>query len=415
LVVDCPTPMRVYLESYGCTMNKGEGNALLRMLAGSHDIVDSPEDADIIFINTCTVIEATENKMKKRIREMAGLGRTVFVLGCMAVVQARELEDEFPGIKVVPFHEYELIPGMLEGGEGTRPLSSFFQGIVPISQGCLGDCAYCITRLARGVLVSYPIENILESVKEQVNAGQKEIKITSQDTGVYGMDTGSSLPGLLYKVLELEGDFKIRVGMMNPGPANRILGQLMDVMENERVFKFLHIPVQSGSDRILEAMGRRYSAQEFRDLVEAIRIRIPGMTIATDVITGFPGETDEDFEQTLELMKDTGPDIVNVTRFSPRPGTRAAGMKEQVVSRISKDRSRLATELRFEISRELNENYVDKEVEIMITEPGKPGTMMGRTCNYKPVVVKGNWEHGKNLRAEITDATPTYLIGVPIG
>jgi MiaB-like tRNA modifying enzyme len=282
--------------------------------------------------------------------------------------------------------------------------------ILPIAQGCLGACSYCITRFARGKLLSYPVDELLAEFEKRLKRGAKEILVTAQDTACYGRDIGSSLPELLSEMLELPGNFRIRVGMMNPDWLAPIADGLMDVFEDPRVYRFLHVPVQSGSDVVLSAMRRGYTAEEYLSLVGNIRSRYPEISISTDMIAGFPGETEEDHRKSVDLLRVLRADTVNITRFSPRPGTRAAEM-DQVNGRLIKARSTELTDVKNEVELANNEELIGRTFRVLVTEEGKEGSVIARTDNYRPVGMAEDIRLGTFCEAEITGCSPTYLIG----
>jgi len=220
-------------------------------------------------------------------------------------------------------------------------------GIVPISSGCLSNCSYCGVKFARGRLKSYPAEKIVEDVENLVKSGCREIWLTSQDNGCYGMDSGeTNLAKLVGNVCEVDGEFVVRVGMMNPTYVKngQMLGELIDAMKNDKVQKFVHIPVQSGSDDVLNAMRRGYVVADFEKIVAEFRAEIPDIIVSTDVIVGFPTESEEDFAATVELVKRTRPEKVNISKFGARPGTDAAKMKQLDV-KVVNERSRILHEV----------------------------------------------------------------------
>lgn len=415
--------MKFYFESYGCTMNQGEGRIMEDLLREKgHKITNKIEDSDALVLVTCTVIETTELKMKKRLLEFSSSRKPVIVSGCMASVQKEEILKINPEAKVLAPQNMEDITEVVKSLELGEELKGTLGGvkietrngidaIVPISSGCLGSCTYCITRIARGALKSCPPDILIRSMKMAIENGQKEIRLTSQDTAAYGIDIDTDLPHLLSMVGELEGEFRVRVGMMNPDTASPIMDRLVSEYKDKRIYRFLHLPVQSGSEMMLEAMGRKYSIEEFFVIINQFRDNIPDITISTDVIVGFPGEEEEDHKKTVELIKKLRPNILNVTRFSRRPGTEAAKFDKQVVGRIAKERSRELVKVHEEISGELNKEFVGRKELVLITEFGKPGTMMGRTNCYKPVVIGDEVPLGRFIDVEITEARSTYLIG----
>ncbi|MBR3476924.1 MAG: tRNA (N(6)-L-threonylcarbamoyladenosine(37)-C(2))-methylthiotransferase [Candidatus Methanomethylophilaceae archaeon] len=405
--------MRYYVESYGCTMNFGEGRKLSEDMASlGYSESETPEDADIVILNTCTVVETTEKRMLSRISELKRAGKEVIVTGCMAKAQPQRIEIRLPDSLVIPPRQYHRFAQAVADKYGSAgpPIHKGYgpSTILPIAQGCLGNCSYCITRMARGKLSSYPEDEILEEFRRMVASGTKEVLLTAQDTACYGFDSGTDLAELLGKMLETEGDYKIRIGMMNPNHLMKISDSLVETMNDDRVYKFLHIPVQSGSDSILRSMRRGYTAEEFMSLVESIRSICPGISIATDVITGYPGETDADHEMTKDLIRRLKADTLNITRFSPRPGTDASKMP-QIHGRISKERSTELTELKNEVEYEVNSKMVGKTYRAMATEK-KDGTIM-RTSNYRPVVIPDDIPLGTTREVTVVDCRSTYLIG----
>lgn len=408
--------MRYFVESYGCTMNFGEGEQLSRKMESlGHTRVDSPEEADIVILNTCTVVDTTEKKMIHRMGELKREGKEVIVTGCMAKVQPKRISIRLPESMIIPPDQYDLFTGKVESAFGCAPCGEEPEigtsAIIPIAQGCLGNCSYCITRFARGVLRSYPEDDLLNEFKSMLDAGAKEILVTAQDTACYGRDTDTDLPTLLRKFLEFEGEYRIRIGMMNPNNLDPILDDLMDVMEDERVYRFLHIPVQSGSNSVLEGMRRHYTVDRFMGIVNRLRERYPDISIATDMICGFPGETERDHEKSIKLIKELHADTVNITRFSVRPGTDAATMKDQIQGNVSKERSTELTETKMSVEGQINSTLIGQRYRVLVTEEGKPGTMIARNRNYRPVGIETDLPIGTFLDVEITGSAPTHLVG----
>jgi MiaB/RimO family radical SAM methylthiotransferase len=235
-----------------------------------------------------------------------------------------------------------ILPSELihEAYRNIRNVGSGGVAIVQVARGCVGTCTYCITRMARGPLKSFPEDQIRDEMCAHALAGTPEIQITAQDISCWGKDIGKSLPSLLQKFDDIPGRFMIRVGMMNPGTVKGILDDLVDAYAGNRIFKFLHLPVQSGSDSVLKRMGREYTVSDFEEIVARFKQRYPEITLATDMIVGFPGETDEDFSQSLDLIDRIRPQKVNITRYSARPFTPISSEKD-FPDWIKKERSRI--------------------------------------------------------------------------
>lgn len=411
--------MKYFVESYGCTMNYGEGEQHSRKMESlGHTRVDSAEDADIVILNTCTVVDTTEKRMVKRMNDLRASGKDVIVTGCMAKVQGSRIMLRLPSSLVIPPEDYDLFTGMVESrfgcGSDSVAKPNDRTAIIPIAQGCLGNCTYCITKLARGRLISRPKDEIVSEFKDLIESGVKEILITAQDTACYGLDIETNLGELIKSLLEFDGDYRIRIGMMNPNYLDRILDDMIEILKDRRVYRFLHIPVQSGSNSVLKDMNRRYTVNKFMGIINRIRDEVPDVSIATDIICGFPGETDYDHQRSMILMRRLKADTVNITRFSARPGTPAAEMKE-VQGNVIKDRSQGLTEVKNMVEYDVNSTLIGKTFKVLVTEKGRPGTMITRTDNYRPVAVEGDHEIGTFMDVEITGCASTYLVGKPVG
>ena len=253
--------MRHYVESYGCTMNFGEGRKLSADMASmGYSEAPSAEEADIVILNTCTVVDTTEKRMLARISELKKLGKEIVVTGCMAKAQPRRVEIRLPESIIVPPEDYHVFAREIAERYGIAgpplPIKQETDAILPIAQGCLGNCSYCITKFARGNLKSYPADEMTSTFKSFVKSGAKEILVTAQDTACYGWDVGTNLQTLIRSMLEVDGEYRVRIGMMNPNNLMRIWEGLIETFDDRRMYRFLHIPVQSGSDRILKAMRR---------------------------------------------------------------------------------------------------------------------------------------------------------------
>ncbi|KAA0001743.1 MAG: tRNA (N(6)-L-threonylcarbamoyladenosine(37)-C(2))-methylthiotransferase, partial [Thermoplasmata archaeon] len=406
------------METYGCAANQGDSSIMKGILwERGHKICRDMKDADCILINTCIVINTTEQRMLHRLNTFKKEEKPVIVAGCMASVLPYIVKKILPNAKLLPPHHVHHVADIVEGkNDGfylkekvSLPREIEIKVNFPISDGCLFNCSYCITKKARGNLISYSPKGIVEDIGFAVQHGCKEVRLTSQDTASYGKDNNTSLPSLISRVCSIKGKFRIRVGMMHPLSALPIFNELMDSYAHEKVYKFLHLPLQSGSNDILKKMRRGYSVEDFLELVKKFRERYPDGTLATDVIVAFPSETEEDFQKTYDIIKKIQPDIVNVTRFSPRPYTDAKKMKERVNTFTAKERSRKMTELAKKISLQKNRACIGKNYVALILE--KQGEwMIGKTENYKSIFLKEG-KIGEFVEVEINDATATHLFG----
>ena len=425
--------MRVFVKSFGCSANLADGEALAGCLAEAEcELVDSIAAADVIVYNTCAVKGPTENRVIEALKRVPA-DKKLIVAGCLPLINSKRLRREvrFNGI-VGPASGDKIVDVVrrvlngervvaLQGAVKAKPNLNIPRlrlnpviGIVPISYGCLGSCSYCCVVFARGRLRSYGIREIVDKVKDDLSAGVREFWFTSQDTGCYGRDVDTNLAELLKAVCSVEGDFRIRVGMMTPNTAKNILEDLIQAFRSKRVFKFVHLPVQSGDDHVLERMRRFYSVDDFKQVVGAFRRSFPEVTVATDVICGFPGETEGAFENTSHLIEEVKPDVVNVSKFFPRPRTAAAGMREEFLPPHEvKRRSGVTAELARKVASERNKRWVGWTGEVLVDEVGKvSGSWVGRNFAYKPVVVKTDGSEsllGRIVKTRVVKAFPTYL------
>ena len=238
-----------------------------------------------------------------------------------------------------------------------------------------------------------------------------EIQLTAQDTSSYGLDSGNNLGALLTEVSKINGQFRVRVGMMNPYTCLKNLISIVNGFKSSKIYKFLHLPVQSGDNVILEKMNRKYFVEDFLKIIKKFRKTYPDITISTDIIVGFPSETNDQFQHTVDLLKTVKPDITNITRFSARPHTKAKTLKGRIKTNIVKERSKYLTDLCSNISKHNNQNHIGKKYSVLITEKGKNNTFVGRAENYKPVVVKDKVNIGDVKQVKITEAARTFLVG----
>ncbi|UCE28851.1 MAG: tRNA (N(6)-L-threonylcarbamoyladenosine(37)-C(2))-methylthiotransferase [Candidatus Bathyarchaeota archaeon] len=418
---------RVYVRSFGCPTNIADGECIIGCLSQvGYEIVENVEAADILIYNTCAVKSPTENRMIEVLRRVSE-DKQLIVTGCLPLINFERLRNQvrFDGV-LGPAPGSEIIKAVDKVGRGEKVVTvkrdskpgldlprthlNETVGIVPINYGCLGSCSYCCVLFARGNLRSQTTDAIVKRVQRDLASGVNEIWLTSQDTASYGKDLETNLVDLLNEVCTIKENFFIRVGMMTPNYALELLDGLIDAYRNKSIFKFLHLPVQSGDDGILRLMNRFYSTKDFTKVVCAFRRKIPRMTVATDIICGFPGESPDAFERTVQLVEFVQPDIVNISKFFPRPHTPATKM-EQLPPKEVKARSKRMAELVRKISFEKNKAWMDWEGKILIDEKGKnPGSWIGRNFAYKPIVVNDNrLLLGKFVDVRVIGIFPTYL------
>ncbi|WP_439027382.1 tRNA (N(6)-L-threonylcarbamoyladenosine(37)-C(2))-methylthiotransferase [Haloarchaeobius sp. DT45] len=416
---------RYHIETYGCTSNRGESRQIESALRDAgHYRVDGPGAADVAIMNSCTVVEKTERNMLRRAKELEAETADLIITGCMALAQGEEFANEDIDAQIL---HWDDVPQAVTNGEcptpgpGVEPVLDGVVGILPIARGCMSDCSYCITKHATGKIDSPPVEENVEKARALVHAGAKEIRITGQDTGVYGWEQGErKLHVLLDRICsEIAGDFRVRVGMANPKGVHGIRDELAAVFaKHDELYNFLHAPVQSGSNDVLGDMRRQHQVSEYVEVVEAFDDALDYWTLSTDFIVGFPTETDEDHAQSLALLRETRPEKINVTRFSKRPGTDAADMKG-LGGTLKKERSKEMSELKMHVVGEAYEAMVGQTMEdVLVVEEGTADSVKCRDAAYRQIIVQNASEYGLEpgdfVDLEVTGQNTVYAFGEPV-
>ena len=342
--------MRIFIKTFGCQANISDSEKIAGLLERDYELVDNGDKSDVIIVNSCGVKSATQSTVLNYINKYKN--KKIFVGGCLTkILDLRKKYPEINGvfdvnsiskIKYIIENEKDVFSNKKEDKINLPVIRKDKDvGIIVIGEGCLGNCNYCGTKLAKGTLKSYRIGDIKREFEKAIKDGCKRINLTSQDNGCYGYDIKTNLVELLNELVKVEGDFKIRVGMINPMYLDK---RLLEVYESDKIMKFLHVPVQSGSDKVLEKMGRNYKIEEFKKKIKEFREKFFGISIATDIIVGYPLESEKDFLESCKLIEEIKPEVLNISMFSSRPNTEAAKL-EQLDFKIVKERSRKLTKL----------------------------------------------------------------------
>ncbi|KAG8197486.1 hypothetical protein JTE90_007225 [Oedothorax gibbosus] len=432
-----PGTQNVYVKTWGCAHNSSDSEYMAGLLnEEGYNITDDESLAHIWLLNSCTVKNPAEDHFRNAIEEGRRKGKYVVVAGCVS--QAAPKTPYLQGLSIIGVQQIdrvvEVVEETLKGNSvqllGTKKVSGKKLGgaslqlpkvrrnelieIIPINTGCLNHCTYCKTQHARGKLGSYPVKEILQRAEQAFSEGVKEIWLTSEDTGAYGRDIGESLPNLLYQLVEvIPENCMLRLGMTNPPYILEHLEDMANILSHPRVYSFLHVPVQSGSDYVLGEMKREYCIDDFKMVVDFLRKKVPGITIATDIICGFPTETSEDFLETVKLVKEYHFPVLYINQFFPRPGTPAALMK-RVPGQEVKQRTKMLSEY--------FQSYTcyDKEIgsvqQVLVTEVSHDKKhFVGHNKFYEQVLVPKDEEFlGKTITVKITKTGKHYLMGEPI-
>ena len=441
---------KLYIETYGCQMNVADSElvASIMKMAG-YEVCDNENEADAIFLNTCSIRENAENKVINRLDILHAMGKKretpliIGVLGCMAERVKDDLIQNHHANLVCGPDSYLNLPDMIAQCEnGTNAidiklsLTETYRDVIPqrlggnrvsgfvsIMRGCNNFCHYCIVPYTRGRERSRDVESILAEVRDLHDRGFKEVTLLGQNVNSYGLlpngsrpENGTSFAELLRTVAHEVPDMRVRFTTSNPEDMTEDI--LHAIADEPNICKHIHFPVQSGSDKILKLMNRKYTRQEYLDHVEAIRRIIPGCGLTTDIFVGYHDETPEDHQQTLDLVREVGFDSAFMFKYSERPGTYAAKHLPDNVSEETKiERLNELIQLQTQMSAERNKQDEGQEFEILIESFAKRSReqMMGRTEQNKAVVIaRNNHKPGDKVKVRITGSTSATLFGEEI-
>lgn len=433
---------RVFLETFGCQMNENDSDRMLGFLKDFRYIrTDAPESADLIIINTCSIRDKAEQKVYSilgRFRELkkANPGLIIGVSGCVAQQEGEALLKRVPYLDLVfgPHNVHKIKDMLNEVSEKKKKVVATelkdsidedeyeFSSIpvdgkafVSIMRGCNNFCSYCIVPYTRGREVSRASREVVEEVTRLAASGVLEVTLIGQNVNSYGTSGGGdvSFPELLKKVASVEGIKRVRFITSHPKDISEELIYLFG--EETKICRHIHLPVQSGSNEVLKAMRRGYTREEYLEKVMLLKRLYPNMSITTDIIAGFPGETEADFEDTMELLKTVRFDNIFSFMYSPRPGTKASEFEGHIDAEVKSRRLQILQEAQRDITTERSLSLVGKTMEVLVEGPSKadPDEFSGRTsCNRivnfpAPAVTKGSL-----TEVLITQAYPNSLRGI---
>ena len=409
------------VKALGCKVNQYEEQVLRENLSQMGFEESEPGNADVFILNSCTVTDTADAKTRKLIRSVKKRNPDlkVFVTGCYAVFKddIATLESMPEIEEVIPGKDKWKIPSIVEryltGEKSDRPLKEEVSGFhahtrafLKVQDGCDQRCAYCKVNLVRGPSRSRGRGEIFEEAARLAAGGYREIVITGICLGSWRGENGERLPDLVKELDKVPGDFRIRLSSIEP---NHIDGDLINVIAcSGKVCRHLHVPLQSGSDRILSLMNRRYGLSDFRDIIGNVRRKMPMLGLTMDVIAGFPGETDKDFACTMDLISELVPSRLHVFKYSDRKGTPAYGYADKVPSAVSKERVERLIREGERLQAEFCEKFIGKEVEILVEERKKREYAEGYTSEYLVARIDGvDVERGQIVRDKVTGVDKT--------
>jgi tRNA-2-methylthio-N6-dimethylallyladenosine synthase len=431
---------RVFVKTYGCQMNQYDTDKLHKILSDDYQPVNRPEDADLVLINTCSVRDKPEHKLYSLLGELKIIRESnphimVGVGGCVAQQEGQAIVDRGANVDFVfGTHNLSLVPSLIKRSQETgkpqvavdyrdewEELPAGFADVgrvsrfVSISRGCNKACTYCIVPTTRGPEVSRPYEEILREIKIAVVGGSKEIVLLGQTVNSYGLDLNPRVKfsELLARVSELEGVERIRFTSPHPQEIREDFIEL--VVKNPKVCRHVHMPLQSGSDRILKAMNRNYRREKYLRIINSIRDAVPDMAFTTDIIVGFPGETEEDYQQTLDIMDKVRFDSSYSFVYSPRPGTPASTMSEQIPEDVKMRRLQYLQDLQNQHTTQCLNSWIGKSTEVLLEGPTTSNSrlMAGRNSQNLLVNILNEIpaKAGQTVLVDITESSRFTLRG----
>ncbi len=423
--------VKVFFKTFGCSANASDTEIMKAVLAKEgHSLVLTVNDAEVIVLNICTV--KGDGPALREVRKTQELypDKKIVLAGCVTRNIVDAIRKAVPSAAFINTHHVDKIGiavqsvfdapiEVLSGSHVEKPRlpkvrTNHAVGIIQCVTGCDSSCAFCSTKLVKGATQSYSLQSICDEVKQCIEQGCQVIWLTGTDMSCYGLDIGTALPKLVEAVTSVPGEFMIRVGMANPKHVVKYAERLARAMLHPKVFKFLHVPVQSGNDRVLKLMKRQHTIAEFNHMLSIFRRFIPNITIATDFITGFPEETETEFEDSVRLLETAKPVVVNISRFQSRPGTAAARMLNQVQGNVSNERSRRLTEVFKKVALAEHQAWIGWQGSAIVEQQVKHGAWCARNTCYKPIILRGEYALGQKVLVRIEDATALDLRAVVI-
>lgn len=392
--------MKVAFRTLGCRLNQYEMDALAAQFKDNgYEVSEQEHNADIVVVNTCTVTNQSNQKSRQAISHATRVnpGARMIITGCMTESHAGQLQQKFPNATIINnkaksaiFHS---VDSLLKGGSPVLSDKDFdlfsyqsftemfhTRSLVKIQDGCDNFCTFCIIPFVRGRAISRPSEKVLENVRDVVAKGAKEIVLTGVNISRYNHE-GLGFSGLLEQILDVEGDFRVRISSIEP---DRFNDHFFSLVGHPKLAPHLHLCLQSGSDRILLQMRRMYSVKDYMKIVENVRKKDPLFNFTTDVIVGFPGETEQEFADTMRLSKEVGFGHMHIFKYSVRQNTRAARMPEQVNEKIKTERSRRMHELAAKLQKDYRAAFDNTEQRILV-EKWENGMASGYNGYYVPM------------------------------
>lgn len=432
-------PKKFHIKSFGCQMNVYDGERMSEMLTDQGmSAAENSDDADLVVLNTCHIREKAVDKVYSdigRLRRKDGSTPMIAVAGCVAQAEGREISRRAPSVDIVVGPQaYHRLPELMETAKsGKKALDTDMPAIskfdilptrgkqarptafLTVQEGCDKFCTYCVVPYTRGAEISRPWSDLIDEAKALVDGGAREITLLGQNVNAWtGEDEKGHMQGLdgLIRALDKISGLK-RIRYMTSHPNDMTEGLIAAHGEVAKLMPFLHLPVQAGSNRVLKAMNRSHSAQSYLNILEQMRAVRPDIALSGDFIVGFPGETDQDFEETLQIVRDANYSQAFSFKYSPRPGTPAAGMDNQVAPEVMDERLQRLQALLNEQQYAFNQQTVGRKTDILLERQGKlDGQLIGKTPWLQSLhIISPDLKIGDLVDVEVTQAGPNSLSG----
>ncbi len=399
--------MKYHLITLGCQMNQNESERIAAFFEENGMQKETLENADIVVINACSIRKSATDKIHGKMKNIRKMGKKTVLTGCVLKEDLKKMEKMF---------DYMLESHDVANWPFFNQKKDFFQispkrkgpsALVSIMTGCDNFCSYCVVPHTKGREKSRNWKEVVEEVKKAVAEGVKEIWLLGQNVNSYS--GGTTFDELLRKINEIEGDFWIRFTSSHPKDfSNEVIKA---ISECDKVTEYLNLPVQSGDNKILKAMNRPYTVEEYKEIINSVKKTVPGIVLSTDIIVGFPGETESNFRNTVKLFMEVEFEMAYISCYSPRPGTVAEKIKDNISLEEKKRREKVLTELLKEITLSKNEKYKGEEVDVLVLK-SKKNLLMGKTRGYKSVTFEGPQKLvGNFAKVKITKVSPWGLKG----
>jgi len=420
--------VKIYFEIAENLLNQADCEQMAGLLQGANfEITQNEEESDVVIINA-NFKYFTEKSLLTRLKEFKESYKIVIITGCIT----KSVSKKFKKYPLVNTDQIDKIVEVVEEALNDNVIKEInsnekkelginhirrnqFVEIIPISNGCLKDCPSCIIKPKKENYYSYPIEKIINRAQKAIDEDVKEIWLVSQDTGRYGFDINTDLTTLIEGIVRLNGKFKLGIGVMNLDSLLKIKEGLIECYKNKKVFKYLHLPILAGNNKILKCMGKKYTIEDYKNIVRLFKRSIVEINLETDIIIGYPGETEDEYWDTLNLIRETIPDSINISKYFSIISNNSEKVKKIPTKEIER-RYKVLTDIFHNIAKMQNERWMGWEGPIIISQNGDElNQWIGRNESYKQVIVHGDYRPGQVIKIKVNKIDNFFIFATEIG